>query len=125
VSPPVVSTIGSGRAVAASASSRATISLIASLVRSIASGSVLGLLSGVTAAGESAGSPVPPTPNAPPVPQLPALGGGATSSFLLFGSIAALAVLLAVSFAQLRVFRRFAVEGGGPVGFALLLERPG
>jgi hypothetical protein len=92
----------------------------------IAPVALLQLVSGArsTVIGGADGS-VPPLPNAPPAPKLPALGGGASSIFLLFGSILSLAVLLAASSAQFHTLRRFAVEGGGPVGFAALLERPG
>jgi hypothetical protein len=67
----------------------------------------------------------PPLPSAPPAPKLPALGGSSTSTFLLFGFGAALAIVLASIAAQPRLIRRFALEGGGPVGLAVLLERPG
>ena len=74
---------------------------------------------------ERSGGTFPPMPTVPPMPTLPAMGSGAVSSSLVSGLAYVLAVLLAFAAARSGFSRRLALEGGRPVGFARLLERPG
>ena len=85
----------------------------------------LGVGSGSSSAVDPAGAPFPKLPGTPPQPELPALGSVSFSTFLSFGSFAALAVMLASIAARSGFIRRLALARGRPVGFALLLERPG
>ena len=71
------------------------------------------------------GAPSPKLPGTPPQPERPALGGMSFSTLLSLGSFAALAVMLASIAARSGFIRRLALPRGRPVGFALLLERPG
>ena len=68
---------------------------------------------------------IPRMPPSPEAPLLPALAVGFASSSLFFGSLAALAVLLAGLATRFGSARRIRFVGGRPGGFALLLERPG
>jgi hypothetical protein len=92
---------------------------------SIRSLRLLGVGSGSSSAVDRTGTPFPKLPGTPPQPKLPALGGMSFSTLLSFGSFAALAVLLASIAARSGFIRRLALARGRPVGFALLLERPG
>jgi hypothetical protein len=86
---------------------------------------LLGVGSGSSSAVDRAGAPFPKLPGTPPQPELPALGGMPFSTSLWFGSFAALAVMLASIAARSGFIRRRALARVRPVGFALLLERPG
>jgi hypothetical protein len=86
---------------------------------------ILGVGSGSSSAVDRAGAPFPELPGTPPQPELPALGSVSFSTFLSFGSFAALAVMLASIAARSGFIRRLALPRGRPVGFAVLLERPG
>ena len=92
---------------------------------SIRSQPLLGVGSGSSSAVDRAGAQFPKLPGTPPQPERPALGGMSFSTLLSFGSFAALAVMLASIAARSGFIRRLAFPGGRPVGFALLLERPG
>lgn len=92
---------------------------------SIRSLPLLGVGSGRSSAVDRAGAQFPKLPGAPPQPDRPALGGLSFSTLLSFGSFAALAVMLASIAARSGFIRRLALPRGRPVGFALLLERPG
>lgn len=92
---------------------------------SIRSLPLLGVGSGSPSVVDRAGAPFPKLPGTPPQPELPALGSMSFSTFLSFGSFAALAVMLASIAARSGLIRRRALARGRPVGFALLLERPG
>ena len=92
---------------------------------SIRSQPLLGVGSGSSSDVDRGGAPFPKLPGTPPQPELPALGSVSFSTFLSFGSFAALAVMLASIAARSGFIRRLALARGRPVGFALLLERPG
>ena len=92
---------------------------------SIRSEPLLGVGSGSSSAVDRGGAPLPKLPGTPPQPELPALGSMSFSTLLSLGSFAALAVILASIAACSGFTRRLALAGGRPVGFALLLERPG
>ncbi len=93
---------------------------------SVSSRSLAGVHAGIASpAIEGSGDSFLPLPKIPPMPKLPAMGSGAVSTSLLFGLASALAVMLALVAARSGVSRRLALEGGRPVGFARLLERPG
>ena len=92
---------------------------------SIRSLRLLGVGSGSSSAVDRAGAPFPKLPRTPPQPELPALSGMSFSTLLSFGSFAAVAVMLASIAARSGFIRRLALARGRPVGFALLLERPG
>jgi hypothetical protein len=92
---------------------------------SIRSLPLLGVGSGSSSAGDRSGAPFPKLPGAPPQPELPALGGMSSSTLLSFGSFTAVAVMLASIAARSGFIRRLALARRRPVGFALLLERPG
>ncbi len=92
---------------------------------SIRSLPLLGVGSRSSSVVDRSGVPSPELPGTPPQPELPALGGISFSTLLSFGSFAALAVMLASIAARSGFIRRLALPRGRPVGFALLLERPG
>jgi hypothetical protein len=92
----------------------------------LASRSLAGTRPGIVSpALQRSGGTFPPIPTVPPMPKVPAMGTGSVSTSLLFGLASALAVVLALLAAQSGFSRRLALEGGRPVGFARLLERPG
>jgi hypothetical protein len=98
----------------------------AAVPSSLSSSSLAGIHGGIVSPPlERSGGTFPPLPTIPPMPTLPAMTSGAVSTSLAFGLASVLAVLLAFAAARSGFSRRLALEGGRPVGFARLLERPG
>jgi hypothetical protein len=93
--------------------------------RSIRSLPLLGAGFGSSSSVDPAGAPFPKLPRTPPQPEPPVLGGMSFSISLSFGSLAALAVMLASIAARSGLVRRGALVRARPAGFALPLERPG
>jgi hypothetical protein len=111
-------------AIARGATSGAGTTSVDGISLSIRSLPLLGVGSGSSSALDRAGAPFPKLPGTPPQPERPALGG-MSLTLLSFGSFAALAVMLASIAARSGFIRCLALARRRPVGFAVLLERPG
>ena len=121
----VVANPASSGAAARGATSGAGTMSVDGISLSIRSLPLLGAGSDSPSAVDRPGASFPKLPGTPPQPELPALGGISASTVLSFGFFAAIAVMLASIAAGAGFIRRLGLARVRPVGFALLLERPG